>query len=87
MAILNAPDAISVTTSATLLINPTHPFKGILLRNNDAAATVYIGTATVDSTDGFPLLAGEVLEMSDCTSQIYGRTASGTVSVTIMTLG
>lgn len=86
-SILNAPTRVSVTTSATLVVNPVQSYAGILIRNLDAAASVYLGTVDVGDGDGFELKAGEIFDASIISSPIYAVTASGTVSLAVMLVG
>ena len=67
------------TTAGTLVpANPTR--RSVLIRNMDAAITIYIGKATVTSANGFPLKAGESFPF-DTSQLIQVIAASGTPSV------
>ncbi len=79
---------ITVTTQATEL-NTNDKRVGLAIRNNDSTNTVYLGgTSAVTSSNGFPLLAGEVIQDLDAYDRNrggvdtwYAITASGTINV------
>lgn len=49
----------TASTSAATLAVARATRSGILIRNLDAAITIYVGPATVTSGNGFPILPGE----------------------------
>lgn len=55
---------VTASTSAATLAIARATRRGLLIRNTDAAITVYIGPATVTSGNGFPILAGESLPVT-----------------------
>ena len=57
--------------------------KGVTVKNLDAAITIYVGTETLTTTNGFALKAGEQIFISaeDCWN-IYVLAASGTPQYT-----
>lgn len=81
---------VSVGTSPTILSNPvngslTDPISVVV--KNIGGASVYLGGAAVQSTDGLELAAGETLAVDLMGGDVlYAVTASGTVSVAVMKL-
>lgn len=73
--------ATTVTTAATLITTTVGGNDVTMLRNNDATITVYLGGSNVSSSNGFPLKAGEVMNLPTGPVEIYGIAASSTVSV------
>lgn len=71
--------AIVGMTAAAAVINVNNANrKNIIIKNTDAANTVYIGKDnTVTSADGFPLGPQEALTMNHYTGDIYGICAAG----------
>ena len=55
----------SVTVGATAVALPTNPleFRRALAIHNLSASTIYIGDATVTTSDGFPILASEKIAL------------------------
>lgn len=88
MAKLNAVTNVAMNTNtATLISGGTKPRRKRVIRNNDASITVFIGTSTVDKTGanaGHPLKAGEIWEETHTSDPIYGISASGTPSVSVL---
>jgi hypothetical protein len=78
---LSCSQVTTSTTSGTLAIARATR-RSILIRNLDAAITVYVGTGTVTSSNGFPLLAGESCPFS-WVGAINVIAASGTPVVAI----
>lgn len=68
---------VSVTTTATVIAAANNGRQSLLIKNI-GAATVYIGPSGVTTATGYPLDAGEVLELSGQTGAVYGRVAAGT---------
>ncbi len=69
-------------TAGTLAIARTTR-KRLVVKNTDAAITIYVGSATVTAANGMPLLAGESIELR---AQILYQViaASGAPSVAIV---
>lgn len=56
-----------------------------LVKNNDAAITVYLGGSDVDTTDGFPLPAGSTLVIDlGRGDDVWAVAASGTPTVSVL---
>lgn len=73
---LNVIRATASSTAGTLAI-ARDTRKGILIRNLDATLTIYVGPATVTTSNGFPILPGESCPFS-WTGLIQVISASGT---------
>jgi hypothetical protein len=75
----NPPAAAQVTTSTTSsqLIAARSTRRSVAIKNTDAAITIYYGTGTVTSANGFPLKPGES-QVVDSTAAINVVAASGT---------
>lgn len=80
-------DKVQVNSSPTVLapVDPTR--RRIVLKNNNST-TIYVGGASVDTTDGYPLEENEVLEIvqqhrEDTAPQQewYGIVATGTQDI------
>lgn len=76
--IANGQVATSVTSAE--LIAARKGRGRVIVKNLDASITVYIGTGTVATTTGMPLLAGESIALLTAAA-INGRSASGTPSI------
>ncbi len=53
---------------ATGIPSYAKPGLSVLIKNADAAETLYVGGSDVDAVDGFPLAAGESVRV-----QVYGK--------------
>jgi hypothetical protein len=80
-------DQVTVAATATV-IAPVDPTRRRLVIKNPNATTVYVGGASVDTTDGYPLGQNEVLTIvqahrEDTTPQQawYGVVASSTQNI------
>lgn len=89
MAIAQA--AVTVATSATVVVAAAKGYRRVLLRNEDAAIAVFIGGATVTNSGA---TAGVKLPAATTSSTlmlapgdaIYAAAASGTPTVSYLTL-
>lgn len=79
--------AVTVTTSLTplpgeVLVNR----RSIIVFNNDASNTVYIGGSEMSSSDGLPVLAQTYSPVIDAGPRmiVYGMTASSTANVRVL---
>lgn len=78
---LSTPQITTSTTAATLVVaRPTR--RSVLIRNLDTTITVYVGPATVTSSNGFPIRAGEAIPFS-WVGLIQVIAASGTPIVAV----
>lgn len=81
---------VTVTTSPTVLSNPVYGSAGdpiSVVVKNIGGASVYLGGAAVQSTDGLELAAGETLAVDLLAGDVlYAVAATGTVSVAVMKL-
>lgn len=84
---------VTVTTTAGIVITgadtageDTTDAKGVLIKNTHASITIYIGGSDVDSTHGYPVLAGEALPLGGVGAGdlLYAVAASSTVVVAIL---
>lgn len=78
--------AVTVTTSATQIFGPSPPRRGSFIRNNDSAISIFVGPdANVTTSNGLPLRAGEIMNISGMKENwrgaVYGISASGSVDV------
>ncbi|MDA8171067.1 MAG: hypothetical protein M0Z48_04465 [Nitrospiraceae bacterium] len=72
------PAIVNVTAAATLINASNAGRKNIIIKNTDAANTIYIGNNNlVTSGTGFPLGPLDVLSMNHYTGNIYGICAAG----------
>lgn len=69
-------DHVTATTTAGTLVAANRKRRSVLIRNIDATITVYIGKATVTSSNGMPLKAGESVVV-DTTALLQVISASG----------
>lgn len=74
---------VTVTTSATLL-SAASGRSFLSLRNLHATDAVFIGASDVTSAAGYSLAAGATLTLEGCGAPVYGITASGTISVSVL---
>lgn len=80
---------ITVTSSLTPLPDEVLAFRrSIIVFNNDAAVTIFIGGSDVTSTNGLPVLAQAYSPVMDAGPKmiLYGITASANVNVRVMEL-
>jgi len=71
---------VSMTQAAAVIrLAPTsgHYRHSLVIRNLDAANTVYLGAFNVTSTNGFPLKAGETITLDRNYATVYGICAAG----------
>lgn len=81
--------AITVTTTATLLPAAALTLRrSVIIYNNDASATLYIGGSTVTSTNGLPVPAQTYSPVMDCGPLmfIYGVTSTGSINARVLEL-
>lgn len=74
---------VATSTTAGTLIAVRATRRSVTVVNLDSAITVYIGAATVTSSNGFPLRAGQSISI-DTTALIQVISASGTPTVAYM---
>mgnify|MGYP003635498518 CR=1 FL=1 len=85
---------VSVTTSATSIISASDKKRrtGLIIRNNEASATVFLGEDnTVTTSNGYPLLAGTELKLENnggsyqflYRGAVFGIVASGTGDIRV----
>jgi len=67
---------VSVDDTATP-ISEADASRASIVIYNAGASTVYIGSAEVSDTEGFPLAAGATFSADTITGAIYGICASG----------
>lgn len=77
-AIANGQVATSTTSALAVAARATR--RRVILKNLDAAITIYIGTGTVSAANGMPLLAGESIAL-ETSSAINAIAASVTPSL------
>ncbi len=77
--------AITVTTTAGALPTSAKAGRMSLIVYNNCSSTVYLGSASVTSSNGLPLVAGASVsfDLSD-SAAVYGRMASGTCDVRVL---
>jgi hypothetical protein len=81
---LSSPAAVTVDTSADLILAANADRVTALIVNN-GSVTVYLGKAnTVTAANGLPLVAGATLEDGESGSAWYGITASGSSDVRVL---
>lgn len=74
------PEQVIDASSASLNDRTT-----AVIRNNDAAITIYLGGSDVDAADGFPLLAAETLVIDlGPDDDLWAVAASGTPTLSIL---
>jgi hypothetical protein len=81
---------VNVESTATVIVAPD-PTRRRLIIHNPNAATLYVGGEAVDSTDGFPVLEGETLEIiqqhrEDIAPQVgwYGAVESDSEDINVL---
>jgi hypothetical protein len=80
--------AISVAVGATLISAAQAGRRSIMIRNNDAAATLYLGpTSGVTTVNGMPLSPAQTVVFSDSTTAWYGAASVGTIDTRVITEG
>lgn len=85
----SAPRRVTVTTTATRLDDSTDTVaNGALILKNLGTASVYVGKSTVVTTTGFPVGAGETLELTGVrigqAGGVWAIVATGTADVAIL---
>jgi len=78
--------AVTVTSSATALPTTILDYRrSVMIFNNSASTTVYLGGSTVTSTNGFPILAQTYSPSIDAGPKmtVYGITDSGSANVRV----
>ena len=71
---------VATSTSSAELVAARPKRRRVIIKNLDSTITVYIGTGTVTTANGMPLLAGESIAI-EATVAINGRSASGTPTI------
>jgi hypothetical protein len=73
-------DKISITSTAQEIANGDYGSAAapasVLVKNPTGGNTVYLGGATVDATDGFPLAGGESVAMDLVAEGLWAMCAS-----------
>ncbi|GAC1397699.1 MAG: hypothetical protein NVSMB60_08010 [Mycobacterium sp.] len=77
------PVAVSVTTTATLLIAANTARKVLMFTNNGTQTIYYGGTSGVTTTIGLPLVAGATLIDGDSSGTWYAIVTAGTADVRV----
>lgn len=79
--------AVTVATSATALHSGSvNGSCRVLVVNNDASATMYVGGSDVSTTNGVPVTAGKSLSLTLAPGEIaYGVVASSTLNARVIT--
>lgn len=75
-----ASNQVSSSTSSGALLAARSTRRSVKLKNTDESITVYIGSGTVTSSNGYPLLAGQEITLT-ITTAINVIAASGTPSI------
>lgn len=80
---------VSVGTQATLLANPSTAAASdpqpVVIFNNDAAATLFIGGTGVTTANGFPILKQTGISFRLISGeQIFGIVAAGTLDARVL---
>jgi hypothetical protein len=79
---------VTVAAVATLISASQAGRKSIMIRNNDAAATLFLGpTSAVLTTTGMPLSPGQTVVFSESTSAWYGIASAGTIDTRVVVEG
>ena len=81
--------SVTVTTSLTPLPDEVLSYRrSLMVFNNDASATVYIGGSDMSASDGLPVLAQTYSPVIDAGPKliVYGMTTSGSVNVRVLEL-
>ena len=76
-----AATAVSVGTSAVLLVDGTSSRNNLIVQNNHASQTLYVGPAGVDTTTGMKVIAGASIGLPEYIGPLYGI-ASGAATDT-----
>ena len=71
---------VATSTTSAELVAARKGRSRIVIKNLDASITVYVGTGTVATNTGMPVLAGESIALYTAAA-INGRSASGTPSI------
>jgi len=71
-------DQVSVSTSATSII-ASNASEKVRTIKNIGSNTIFVGSdSSITTVNAFPIDAGETLDISDYTGEIFGIVASGT---------
>ena len=77
------PAQVAVSSSsATILAAVRPPRRGLLITNNDTAITIYLGGATVSTSNGHQLIAGASISIPTIVA-VYAIAASGTPTASV----
>jgi hypothetical protein len=83
-------ERVEITTSATLILDPTnkgsvnYPMAAIIKLKSDAGQSVYLGSSSVTSGDGFELQVGESISVDIINEPLYGIVAATTAAVHVL---
>jgi oxalate decarboxylase/phosphoglucose isomerase-like protein (cupin superfamily) len=82
-------EAQTLSTTSSVVVTSTNHEERVLVKNSDATITVYVGgTSAVDSTDGFPVAAGESITLTlGSGEELHAVAASGTPSINVIRSG
>jgi hypothetical protein len=69
---------VSVATTATSIISSNTNEKVRTIKNIGSNAIFVGGDSSVTTSNGFPIDAGETLDVSDYTGEVFGIVAAGT---------
>lgn len=76
---------VTVATTATAIPSTALVGRTTIVIKNTGAATIYLGSSTVTTSNGFPLAANAVIELDlDEVVPIYGIVAASTETVRIL---
>jgi hypothetical protein len=79
--------ANTVTTTAEV-ISPAGYRGSVLIRNNHASNVLYLGfDSSVTDANGFPLAAGESVEIYDFIGEIWGYASAAGTDVRVLETG
>jgi hypothetical protein len=79
-----AQTAVSVTSSATLVIAASSSREALSIQNLGASDVYLGGTSAVTTSTGTKLIAGQQLPFGDFGGALYGITTSGTADVRVL---
>ena len=83
---------VTVATTPTLLFdasvsgNASYP-RAAIIAVPTAGQTVFLGSSTVDTTNGFPVTAGTSVELQLVNETVYGIVAATTQTVNVLRSG
>lgn len=81
---------VTITSTAPVILTPVAVHSGVdITIQNQGSADIYVGTSSVTSTSyGVKLPSGSGLGLTvPARDEVYAITASGTATVTVLTMG